>query len=820
MKTLTLKRLYNTEFKDLYWKFLTSPDSVTAKELEVLLSLGVYFVGLGDESIQKLGYRIFLLYSKNTEDYKPLYELSLNKGFIPIAQFIDNNLKYGEKFGNLQTVINEAINQDFRQGNQYKTIGQLLLYNNVITTENKSYIVVAPTSYGKTELILSFLDTTSDENVCIITPTKSLLAQTKKRILNHIGNRKIITQPEMYSEDDKRIIAVLTQERLLRLLQNNPELKFDILVVDEAHNLLDRFSKDSSRSVLLASVIVICHRRNENLSCRYLTPFLRSKESIELKHVSESLEWFTVSEFMKSEVFYFHDITKGTKEILDQFSGSKQKLISLGNLTTSSDTDIVVSNAERKNIIYLNSPKKIEQFAKELSKRQKMTTSEQIKKAVSDLRDFIHEDYSLANSLEKGVVYHHGSVPESVRYYIETLYSELSELNMLVANSTLLEGVNIPATKMFILDPSRGNGYLTSSDFKNLIGRICRFGEIFHSDNGSLEYLLPEIHLVKGKYCRKDFNALNFFKNKNVFIGDQDKIRDEVSNPLLKNHKQLDSDNINQAEIMLDNFSEDKIIIDKQIRGPKTLVGKLCFRNNVRIFNIFDIEETIDKKLKGLEQAQTLENIFNMMNFLFFSHIDEEEGTYNNLKRLREISAQKFYMMLINWRMQGMTTKNMITQIVGYWNTLTGYESEYVYVGKWGDTTRGSTSHREYWTNISNKTQSEKINLAIVRLKEEYDFIDNEIIKYIEILNMLRLIDEELYLKIKYGTSNKEKIALLNCGISNTLSGILFEKYRNLYHVDALSNMVSFDNSLIDIMKVNAENGILISEITLNSPSK
>ena len=209
-----------------------------------------------------------------------------------------------------------------------------------------------------------------------------------------------------------------------------------------------------------------------------------------------------------------------------------------------------------------------------------------------------------------------------------------------------------------------------------------------------------------------------------------------------------------------------------------------------------------------------------MMNFLFFSHIDEEEGTYNNLKRLREISAQKFYMMLINWRMQGMTTKNMITQIVGYWNTLTGYESEYVYVGKWGDTTRGSTSHREYWTNISNKTQSEKINLAIVRLKEEYDFIDNEIIKYIEILNMLRLIDEELYLKIKYGTSNKEKIALLNCGISNTLSGILFEKYRNLYHVDALSNMVSFDNSLIDIMKVNAENGILISEITLNSPSK
>lgn len=820
MKTLTLKRLYNTEFNSLYWKFLSNPESMNSKELEVLLSLGTYFVGLEDESIQKLGYRIFLLYSKNTGDYKPLYELSLNKGFIPIAQFIDDKLKYGERFGNLQTVINEAINQDFRRGNQYKTIGQILLYNNVIETENKSYIVVAPTSYGKTELILSFLDTNLDKNVCIITPTKSLLAQTKKRILNHIGNQKIITRPEMYSENSERIIAVLTQERLLRLLQENPELSFDILIVDEAHNLLDRFSKDSNRSVLLASVIVICYRRNENISCRYLTPFLQSKESIVLKHISESLEWFTVSEFMKSEVFYFHDIVKGTKEILDQYSGAKQKLISLGSLDSSSDAEIVISHSDRKNIIYLNSPKKIEQFAKELSNLLEVTSSEQLKKAVLDLRDFIHEDYSLAASLERGVIYHHGSVPESVRYYIETLYSEFSELKMLIANSTLLEGVNIPATKMFILDPNRGNSYLTSSDFKNLIGRICRFGEIFNPNDGSLEYLLPEIHIIKGKYCRKDFNALNFFKNKNVFAGDQDKIKDEVSNPLLENHKQLDSDIVNQAEIMLDNFSDDDIVVNKKIRTPKTLVGKLCFQNNVRIFNIFDVEEIIDGKLRELEEAQTLENIFSMMNFLFFSHIDEEEGAYNNLKRLQEKDAQNFYMMLINWRMQGMTTKNMITQIVGYWNTLTGYEAEHVYVGKWGDTTRGPNSRREYWTNISSKTQSEKINLAIVRLKEEYDFIDNEIIKYIEILNTLGLIDNELYLKIKYGTSDNEKIALLNCGISNTLSSILFEKYKNLYNIDASSNVVTFDNSLINTMRENGENGILISEILLNSPTE
>lgn len=37
----------------------------------------------------------------------------------------------------------------------------------------------------------------------------------------------------------------------------------------------------------------------------------------------------------------------------------------------------------------------------------------------------------------------------------------------------------------------------------------------------------------------------------------------------------------------------------------------------------------------------------------------------------------------------------------------------------------------KYWTDITEKDEYEKVNLAIVRLKEEYDFIDNELVKYI-----------------------------------------------------------------------------------------
>ena len=111
----------------------------------------------------------------------------------------------------------------------------------------------------------------------------------------------------MYLESDRGSIAVLTQERLLRLLQIQPNLKFDVLIIDEAHNLLEKFSKDSARSVLLASTIVLCHKRNSNIIYKYLTPFLKSKDSISLKFIHDQTEWFTVDESVKAENFYFYD---------------------------------------------------------------------------------------------------------------------------------------------------------------------------------------------------------------------------------------------------------------------------------------------------------------------------------------------------------------------------------------------------------------------------------------------------------------------------------------------------------------------------------
>lgn len=813
MDKLTLRKLYNTEFPELYKK-LQIGVKLSDIELEKILSIGIFLTGLEDKNLQKLGYRLFLLYSKITDDYKPLYELSLNKGLIPISKFIENNLNYSEKYGNLYTEINSIVSDGFKWNNSYQTIGQSKLFKDAIELKLKSQIIVAPTSYGKTELILSFIDQNKFKKICIISPTKSLLAQTKKRILNKFGYRKIITYPEMYNVKDEKIIAVLTQERLLRLLQDNPDLKFDLLVVDEAHNILDGFSEENTRSLILTSVIIICKKRNENIICKYLTPFLKSKDSLNIKYITNDAKWYSVVESVKSETFYFYDLEKNKKVLLDQYSTMKEKLIELQVDDLGDDADVVISNCDNKNIIYLNSPKKLENFAYKLFSKLPEKQIPILNKAANDLREHVHEDYKLADYIEKGVIYHHGSITEPIRHFIEDLYVNVPEIKMLIDNSTLLEGVNIPATKMFILDPYKGNAYLSPSSFKNLIGRVCRFGEIFNNSTGDLKYLLPEIHIVKGGYCRKSFKVENFVKGRKILVEDYDKISDDIKNPLLTNS---DSDEAKKkkAEDILENISHCDAIIDNNSNKAKTKVGQLCFENNINIFDILEIEKKIDNEVENINKAQSIDTVFNIIDYLFFSKINDSKGEYNNLKRLREPEAQKFYKMLINWRIIGLTTKDMINKIVGYWNTLIEEQSKIVYVGKWGDKTRGG--YNTYWTDISEKDKYTKVNLAIVRLKEEYDFIDNEIVKYIEVLYSLELIEESLYLNIKYGTDDKTKIALLNCGISRILSKLLQEKYSDMFEADIDNSTVTFSSKLVSKMLKNNENGVLISEVKMNT---
>lgn len=802
---LTIQIIKNTEFHLLY-ELLITDRIECSQDYSKLLSIAIIFLNSENIDIQHLGYRIILIYSNRTNDYQPLYEASINLGYIPIIKVIEN--KY-LPCPSLFTEINAAFAEQFKDGKIYRSEQQLELYNFFIKNNQTTMSVVAPTSYGKTELILKLIKDNKDKNICVLTPTKSLLGQTKFRISKEkiAWFKKIVTQPEMYTEDDSNVVAVLTQERLLRLLKLNPKLSFDFVIIDEAHNLLN----NDSRNNLLASSILILLKRNKSTVLKFLTPFLFDSDNLKIRFTNYSIDSYKITEYIKSEKIYIYDARDTKKlELYDQFL---DKLFLINELPYD-DIDFICEFSGENNIVYFNKPKDIEKFSIKFIKHFKKIQSTSIIKACQNIQDFVHKDYKLLDCLEHGLIYHHGSVPDVIRGYIEHLFTEIQELKYIVTSSTLLEGVNIPADTMFILDNHKGKSYLSRSNFKNLIGRICRFSEVFDKETPNLTKLEPEIYLVVSSYYQVNSNIQNFVSN---VMKVTKKDSDEVNNILLENKKVIDSDNkktLDEAIEFIENF-ESGTINNFENRYAKTAIGESCFKNNVIEINIFESEEGMQEKVNKLVEANenlfTTQNLFDCLNDVFLQNTVFNDDPYDHFKRFQYKETRNFYKMFLDWRIEGTSYREMIASFLSYWNKIIDSDEldNLVYVGKWGDKTR--EGFRALWVDMSEKKVPEKVNLAIVRIKEEQDFLDNIIIKYIEVLNDLGLVDETLYLNIKYGTSDKMKILLIKQGCSLALAKLLIDKYKSFCNIG--QNIIAIDELIITEMRKDNVNEILIFEL-------
>ena len=98
----------------------------------------------------------------------------------------------------------------------------------------------------------------------------------------------------------------------------------------------------------------------------------------------------------------------------------------------------------------------------------------------------------------------------------------------------------------------------------------------------------------------------------------------------------------------------------------------------------------------------------------------------------------------------------------------------------------------------------------------EQDFIDNTLMKYVEVLHDAELLNQDFYLKLKYGVSDEEQIVLIRNGISITLADLLMTKYQVFINIDVVNNTVDIDKSIIEKMQENDENEILIYEAQCN----
>jgi hypothetical protein len=807
------RMIQDSFFLDVY-KLLVQKKELTKEEIYLLLKVALICFNYGDSYLKKFGYRIILRYSNMYRDYLPLYDIGLSLNYIHITKFIENNFVNKEHIeSHFNTLFLTSYQENFKVDNIYMSKSQIDMIN-FATSKLNSFVVVAPTSYGKSEIMIKIIKENLGKKICLLVPTKALLAQTRKNVSKEMVSLdrpiRIVIHPDMYRKDEE-FIAVLTQERLLKLLNKDENLKFDILLIDEAHNLLS----DDLRWKLLASVIMIVKKRNTNSRLNYFTPFLVDSKSIEIPYIKDKLEEKIVVENIKSEYIYTCDFENNTCKILyyDQFLNNSYEIESQ---PIKNEMDYIDKYSSNKNIIYLNRPKHIEEIALKINKQNKIKNTEKICKTLSD---YLHEDYNLIELIKRGVVYHHGKIPDIVRSYLESIYTNNENIQYIVTSSTLLEGVNIPADKLFVLSLNKGKGYLTRSHFKNLVGRVCRLKEIFNPETGNLDLLEPEIHIVKNGFMKPDANISNFITQRTKI---DKKNEDKKENILLLTEEEIShlSEesilNLNNSLQLIENI-EPETIDNYGLKYTTTEIGKLCFKNNIVEFDIIKNEKYIYSIYEQLDQNLVIREIDELMNIiymLFLSENIEFNRNNENFLRLKHEPTRKFYSIVLSWRISGRPYKYMINSMLKHWGKV---EDKRVFVDStWGEIKRNPRDRYKLYVDISKKSHKEQVNLAIVRIKQEQDFIDYNLIKFIDVLNDLNLVDPHFYDRIRFGTDDQRVICLLKNGFTLELAKtILNTKYEKFIKIDIEEGSYELKKEIIEIMIKSNLNEIIIFEAKL-----
>lgn len=349
----------------------------------------------------------------------------------------------------------------------------------------------APTSLGKSYIMRTFIREQIAKgrqcNFAIIVPTKALINETTEKLTEVLGpelkekNYRIVTSAgAMALEEEHNFIFAMTPERLLYLLILMKDIPIEYLFIDEAHKI----SKKDGRSAFYYKVVDMLSQRSTPPHIIFASPNIPNPEvylqlipdvanrenyKIATKFSPVNQEKFLI-DFKRFELHYYNEATQKLTKYCS-FPEDKGLL------------DFVRELGEgARSIVYSNSKDNVVEYALQYAAQLQPLHDSDLDVLAQDIRQDVHGDYYLADIVEKGVAYHMGYLPSTIRARIESLYKD-GKIHTLFCTSTLLEGVNLPADNLFITSHKNG-GDMSPVDFRNLMGRVGRiefnlYGNVF-----------------------------------------------------------------------------------------------------------------------------------------------------------------------------------------------------------------------------------------------------------------------------------------------------------------------------------------------------
>lgn len=775
------------EYFDVYSKLLTS-QNLSQEDKIAILRIIAYFMYAGDSEIHKMAYAMALWYGDSTGDYEPVLDIAAQLRYYPVVKLIESRMgavnnanedstetRHGSSIADM--VLNDALAEVYKEDSYYKTEQQYRLGRAVRTEKNVT--AIAPTSYGKSDMLLEKVLQCykRGQNVCILVPTKSLLVQTLRQLIKKKGDRRgIIIHPDMPIMS-KHLITIFTQERLANFQIQYPKKIFNYIFVDEAHNLMEY----NDRSLALSRCLIIAKARNKDVNIDFFSPFVvNPKESLDLICVNDVVierNTHVVKEYMKIPKYLVFDGESGKLIRYDQFTEA-QVLLENGCRDC---YKFIADNAGEKNIVYVNTPEQAERFAHDLAAKVPLAEYDEDEQRIIDelcdtLSESVHQSYSLINLVRHGIIISHGKMLDNIKEYTETLYGQLKHIQYVVTTSTLLEGVNLPADKLFLLNFYKGRSNLSYSAFHNLVGRVARYNRVFNSDAQNISLLTPEIYFIKGDFLNKRSPDPIKFLSTNAREGVSKK--DDIKNPLLVSYigekcRERYGQATSMANIDRSNVSLYRKTFNADVSLAETEVGQLMYENNIPFGDITRkekrIQEYCTKWKNSINDGLSAMNAIYQL-FLSPAYYDVEIGKSWLYSLYASDGKRKVYAQIVDDRIDGKKLGSIVGGTVASWERKIG---ESVYVGSIGDVNKRGDREKGWnfeYHIFSKEDKSLMPSYALALLKENFDHLDYYILPFFEIMRSLEMISDSFYLKVKYGTDDDNIIELIKMGFDISLA--------------------------------------------------
>ena len=818
--------------------FGVEADLLSKREYQDLMRYADILSHSNDPDARNKAYKVVaLLDTEEIEknEFKLYAEAILTKlGNFPALKYLSNS--YGDQ---VILPIEREVERGFKKvvhrthdkeltftDPQYKVRAELEKYD--------FFSFSGPTSIGKSfiikDYIHSLLDGSEIDNGCIVilVPTRALIDQVVKELRNEITNHEInitaFPSSSTYIQNKyKRTVYVFTPERLLSYVANNA-VNVRYLFIDEAQKIV---SINDSRSSLYYHAIYETIRKfatklvfaspnipNPDIFLNIFEKDQRGSVAITEKTVSQN-RYFV--DLLNKQIIFYSDVSLKNDHYLDP-----------KGLPSTSDKLVTVIGSNVNNLIYCNGTaetvRRARTFAESLGY---VESTPALLGLIKFIEEYVHKDYYLINCLKKGVAFHHGRMPQQIRRKVEDFFTDKdTDLRYMFCTSTLLEGVNLPAKNIFVLNDYHGSKKFKKIDFENLIGRAGRLTKEF---SGNVICVRDSDQRWK---ANDDLLKLSKPEHIESFLVDPNKAKKkEFSNigkalsgaPMAKSLTGGERDNLNHyASIMLLHHLENEgsslkvKFLEKDKHAQEIL--QLAKRNNNVPSNILRVSSTIKPKYQnlalkyiangedtGLPKIEKDSDLTGILERIYDLYNWEEEESIGRDPLIPQAMASKGYgkLRLKYWAMlmKHWINSEPLNRLILY--------SAYFY------RERGTIWFREdgRMINESFTGNAKQINIIIEQILND---IENGLRFRIEkyMLNYYLLCKFQLGEQnagqnwaelIEYGTANRRAIELQNAGFSRSTAVYLLDNNLDCLVFDQTVSLVDINEEKL-LANISADN--------------